>query len=319
MSEELSPFVLGAGAVGIGSVLASKELTLKLLGPTADYVGLGTRDLVQKSVENLGRVFDRAFEKLRENAEKDCQVNPRVLKHVWDDGRFVESEIATEYFAGILASARTEDGSDDSALPYSALLNSMSAIELRLHYVLYALVAREAPKLSGHVDDVWEGLEVTIDSDELLAAMGLATADGPGALLLALQSLVQHDLSHPRFSVDVAGVRQRKGAVGKRNSVVLFPNAFGASLILRALGLKGIHPEVLLSVDFEYSIADGVKNGIDLPRRVSCEYIHRSDRVQALADEVESLRFDLESAIDDLKEEMEKRSSSSDDGGGGGG
>jgi len=62
---------LPAILVGAGGILASKDILNKLLGPTADYFGLGTRNLVQKSVENLNRIFLAAFEKVKVDADKE--------------------------------------------------------------------------------------------------------------------------------------------------------------------------------------------------------------------------------------------------------
>jgi hypothetical protein len=41
-----------------------------------------------------------------------------VFKQIWDEGRFIEDELAVEYFGGLLASARPPDGKDDRILPF---------------------------------------------------------------------------------------------------------------------------------------------------------------------------------------------------------
>lgn len=298
---------LPAILVGAGGILASKDILNKLLGPTADYFGLGTRNLVQKSVENLNRIFWAAFEKVKVDADKEYQVNARVLKAVWDEGRFVEDVIATEYFAGILASARTDDGQDDSALPFSSVLHSMSSLELRLHYILYSLVATGSYSADKLTSAFWDGLEFSVDSDELLAAMDLNTADGPGSLLMATRSLVQHNLVRNEFAADVGGVREANGTQLIRNRIVLLPNPYGASLFLRALGLKGIHPEVITSIDLEYSVTMGVRSSVRLPRQVSYSHRRKKDPVGSLLDEMEDRLYEFESALEDVKEELDKK------------
>jgi hypothetical protein len=49
--------------VDIGTGLAiwgGKEVLLKLLGPTADYIGEGGKSFVQKRITNTKNIFDKA-------------------------------------------------------------------------------------------------------------------------------------------------------------------------------------------------------------------------------------------------------------------
>lgn len=307
MSDALSSIVVGAGVFGAVGGLATKELLVKLLGPTADYLGVGTRDLVQRNLENLGKIFKTAHDKLKDDAESDNQVNVRVLKTICDSGRFVEDVITTEYFAGILASSRTEGGHDDSALPFSSVLEAMSADELRLHYVLYSLVAKGPYDRDKCAPHFWNGLEVAIDSTELLSSMHLDNADGPGTLMMAVRALQHHQLVSDQFSADVGGIRESHGTGRVANHVVMMPNANGASLFLRALGLKGVHPEVITSVDVDFSLSDGVKAEIQLPQQFRCKHQKRVDPLDMLSSEVDSRLDDFEFAIDELRGDLKKK------------
>ena len=68
-------------AIGGGlAILASKDILLKILGPTADYVGGKTKGLVEKADINLNAIFSIALRKLGDRADAPGQVNPRVLK-----------------------------------------------------------------------------------------------------------------------------------------------------------------------------------------------------------------------------------------------
>ncbi len=151
--------------LGVGSViaLASKDILTKLLGPTAEYIGQGSRDLVEKSVKNLDRIFHVAYQKLGQRLETNEQVNVRVFKNVWDEGRFIEDLVSAEYFGGLLASARTEDGHDETALPAVALVKEMSSFQLRLHFIIYSLLANYRFD-SELIDrpDFWDGLRLVV-------------------------------------------------------------------------------------------------------------------------------------------------------------
>jgi hypothetical protein len=293
--------------IGALGALASKDVLTKLLGPTADYVGIGTRNLVQRGVENFNRILAAMYEKIKKDIDDEGEVNVRVLKSVWDDGRFVDDAIATEYFAGILASARTEDGRDDSGLLYSELLSAMSSGELRLHFILYSLVAAGPHPKDLTATDFWNGLRIAVNARELLREMSLETADGPATLLMSLRALIQHNLARSEFSVDLNGVKEANGIKLVDDTVIVLPNPFGASLFLRALGLKGIHPEVIGSMDVQYGLSEAVKTTIEPPTQFKCYRRPPPDPVSALMEGIEDRFSDFESAIDEVKDELEKK------------
>jgi hypothetical protein len=112
---------------------------LRLLGPTVDYLGEETKNTVAKQKENLGRIFAKSEYLLGDKINRSGQVSPRVLKHIWDEGRFVEDELTAQYFGGILASSRSEESRDDRALTYINIVKSMSTYQIRFHYALYSL------------------------------------------------------------------------------------------------------------------------------------------------------------------------------------
>ncbi len=65
------------------------------------------------------------------------QANLRVTRDVLWNGAFSESEICAEYFGGIMASSRSEDGKDDAAIQFVDVTKSLSSNQLGLHYVVY--------------------------------------------------------------------------------------------------------------------------------------------------------------------------------------
>lgn len=118
----------------------SKDGVSKLLGPTADYLGGELKELVAKSQKNLFSVFKRAERKCGERLEQPGTVNPRVMKHIYDEARFCENELLAEYFGGVLASSRTDGGEDDRGVYYSLIVKSLSTYQLRCHYLFYYLI-----------------------------------------------------------------------------------------------------------------------------------------------------------------------------------
>ena len=124
-------------AEAVGAFFGVKELAVRLLGPTADYLGSELKGVTQKGADNIRRVFIRAMEKLGQKLESPGQVAPRALKAILSEGYFADSEVATEYLGGILASSRSGDTRDDRGAYFASLIGRLSTYQIRSHYVLY--------------------------------------------------------------------------------------------------------------------------------------------------------------------------------------
>lgn len=119
------------------TICSKNPLVIKVLGPTADYIGDGIRSFTEKRVHNLKRIFVRSSEKMDKQGISMGAVPPRVLKNILDEGSYVDNELATEYFSGALAASKSDRPRDDRALTLLKLLSCMSNYEIRLHYILY--------------------------------------------------------------------------------------------------------------------------------------------------------------------------------------
>ena len=111
---------------GIGAYVGLKELMPRILGPTADYVGTGLKDLTEKGIRNIARVFSIAEKRLGKSIDKPGQVPPRVFKVILNEAYFCENELAAEYFGGILASSRTSDARDDRGAYFASMVGRLS-------------------------------------------------------------------------------------------------------------------------------------------------------------------------------------------------
>ena len=129
--------------VGLGAITAylAKDGVSKLLGPTADYLGEGLSNLTKRRVESIGKMFSNAAKKLGSQIEAPGQVPPRILKTVMDDASYCEDPLVLEYFGGVLASSRTEDGRDDRGARLMKIVDNLSTYQIRTHYLLYSTIA----------------------------------------------------------------------------------------------------------------------------------------------------------------------------------
>ena len=121
-------------ASGTGAIYIAK----KLFDPTLDLLGKG---IGEKLRPNIDRIFGKAAQKV-DNVEDGATPNIRVARDVIWHGAVTEDEVAAEYFGGILASSRSDDGKDDSSLQFVDVIKAMSSKQLHLHYIIYASINR---------------------------------------------------------------------------------------------------------------------------------------------------------------------------------
>jgi hypothetical protein len=114
------------GLTILGGAVGSAKIVEKLLGPTADYIGLGVKTWTEKRVENVGRIFRIAAEKLGSSIEEKGGIPPKVLKGILEEGSFCDDELSANYLGGVLASSRSSAPRDDRGATYIALIGRLS-------------------------------------------------------------------------------------------------------------------------------------------------------------------------------------------------
>lgn len=128
------------GLVVLGAAIGSKDLIVKILGPTAEYLGDGLKNWAEIRINNVANILNRAHRISGDRINEKGSVPPRVLKEILDEGSFCEDQLMAEYFGGVLASSRTNDAADDRASSYIAIISRLSSYQIRTHYLLYRLL-----------------------------------------------------------------------------------------------------------------------------------------------------------------------------------
>ena len=82
------------------------------------------------------KIVSAAYRKI-EDPDDQKVANIRVARDVLWHGAFSDDEICAEYFGGILATSRSHDGQDDSGIEFADTIKSLSASQLKAHYVIY--------------------------------------------------------------------------------------------------------------------------------------------------------------------------------------
>ena len=237
-AENMEPVM----TIGLGAIAAylGKDGIAKLLGPTADYLGGGLRDLAQRRVESIGKIFSNASKKLGSQLDAPGEVPPRILRTVMNEASFCEDPVALEYFGGVLASSRTDDGRDDRGARVIKIVDNLSAYQIRTHYLLYSTLAS---LLSG------SGKQFSTTQDRarlelFLPFQGYATSMGFSQKELNNPQILDH-IWHGLSSDDLIEGRWEFGTQASIKSIfpnapgdgiVCCPSALGAELFLWAFG-----------------------------------------------------------------------------------
>ncbi|MCX6501662.1 MAG: hypothetical protein NT132_04520 [Microbacterium sp.] len=129
------PFIIAGGIASAPLVLDAAK---RLLGPSLDMLGDGIKSGLVNRKSNVHKVAERADAKA--DTSQPGAIPPRVASEVFDKAQWAEDEFVAEYLSGMLASARTLAGIDDSAVSWTALVGRLSSDQLRLHYALYSAV-----------------------------------------------------------------------------------------------------------------------------------------------------------------------------------
>ena len=120
-------FALTAGIAGAAYV--AQQLFGKTLAEMGD-------DLNNVYKSNRDKLLAKAASKV-DDPNDGAKPNLRVARDVIWNGAVTDDEVCAEYFGGLLAASRSEDGKDDSALIYVDCIKALSSKQLHLHFVIY--------------------------------------------------------------------------------------------------------------------------------------------------------------------------------------
>ncbi|QMA41097.1 hypothetical protein HV032_05995 [Citrobacter freundii] len=247
--------------VGLGAIAAylGKDGLAKLLGPTADYLGGELRDFAQKRVENVGKIFANASQKISEEKESSGSVPPKVLRSILNEGSYSTDGMGVEYFGGILASSKSEEGRDDRGARLALKVASLTVYQLRAHYLLYyaLTLALKGKNLSFYPDR--KGMQTFVTMNSFLECMDFSKKEYQqiDSLFshifsgLNQEGLIEQDYSYGQ--VDFIKTRYPKL---NESGVLFIPTLAGVELFLWAFGYGEKHVNYFFDSEFSPSIND---------------------------------------------------------------
>ena len=229
----------------------TKDGITKLLGPTAEYLGEGLKDLTRRRVESIGKIFSNASRKLGNQLDVPGQVPPRILRTVMNEASYSEDSLVLEYFGGVLASSRTEIGRDDRGTRLMKVVDNLSAYQIRTHYLLYSTIAMlfvNSGRRFGTTQNRRQ-LGVFLPFEGYFESMMFSQTEwkNPQILHHIWHGLGSDNLIENEWLFgDIEAVREKFPGASE-GGIVCYPSAPGAELFLWALGCGDSPLEHMLS------------------------------------------------------------------------
>lgn len=271
----------GTGLAVLGGALGSKDLVLRILGPTADYLGAGLATWTDRAIKNTGRVFEKAAKKLGDQIDRPGAVPPKVLKGILEYAPYCDDELEAEYFGGVLASSRTEVERDDRGAAFLGLVGRLSAYQIRSHYFFYETIRILYEGLAENlgVPDGRRRLMTFVPLESYSLAMEFGNREKIDTLLPHVMfGLAREMLIEPEFLFGDPGLLKQFYPGADRHGILFSPSALGVELFLWAHG-KGnlvvneiLNPAVQLRADLTITTARGIRSAV-FPDRILPETV----------------------------------------------
>jgi hypothetical protein len=242
----------GTGLTALAAMVGSKDLLVKMLGPTADYLGGGLKDWTEKAFTNLGRIFQRAKALLGEAVNEPGSVPPRVLKEVLAEGPFCEDEIWAEYFGGVLASSRSESTRDDRGARFAAQIGRLSTYQVRAHFLFYRLFKTlfDGDAATVNTDEGRQALRIFVPFPAFASGMELADEKFDVVLGHSITGLVAEGLLRSSYHWGDVDLHKKTGfPEATEGGIVVQPSSIGAELFLWSHGRGDVSTYSLLRKD----------------------------------------------------------------------
>jgi len=242
---------------------------VKILGPTAEYLGGGLANWTERAVKNTGRVFEKAARKLGRQINQPGAVPPKVLKGILEEAPFCDDELGAEYFGGVLASSRSEVERDDRGAAFLALIGRLSSYQIRSHYFFYSVVRALYEGMAENLAtlDGRQKLKTFVPMQSYALAMEFSGSENLDTILSHVMfGLSREALIEPEFFCGDAKLMMTQHAGIRVPGIMFSPSALGVELFLWAHG-KGtlnvneiLNPITTLTADATITTAPGIRS-----------------------------------------------------------
>jgi len=220
----LKPLSRSIEKVTDGVVDAARAFLSRVCFPASEEFGLLLQDHVRSwRASRAALIAKKAEEKVKlHHGESLVTVQPRIVHSVLDEGSWIHDETVHEMWAGLLASACDESGSDDSNVIFIGILKQLTSLQVRV-------------------------LRFAVESaDKFVSKAGWPCADSIRCPIVRLKEICETDdviridreLDHLR-SLDLIGGPFGGGFSLDSNEADLTPRPLALNLYVRADGFPG--------------------------------------------------------------------------------
>ena len=244
---------------------AISKIVHNLFGPVSEEIGKSWQESASaKRRKNAEQIVQNAAAKLGDKLEAPGAVPLRVVKEVINGGSYNDNPVAVEYYGGVLASSRTEDGQDDRGAVIAKSIERLSVYDIRTHYLIYATIHQlfRGSKKSLLLAEHRNSMGIYINFTEYDIAMGFEDVGKEKRDIImsaSLFGLYKGDLSK---SINFGSTEALKKASGHvyPPGIIIHPSFHGAELFLYAFGMGDVHVKDFLQTDIKYDI-EGIPKG----------------------------------------------------------
>lgn len=261
---------IGTGLTILGTALGGKEVIVKILGPTAEYIGDGLKDFAQKRVDNIQNIFKNAHKKIGDKIDDNARVSPKILKGILNEGSFADDFLSVEYFGGVLASSRTGISRDDRGVFFNYLISRMSTYQLRTHYIFYHCLKKtfNGENINWGFDDQRSRMRLFIPISSFVDVMDFTKEERyklHPILDHIVNGLLREQLIDPWHIYGELEDIKKYFLDASEKGIILQPNKLGFELFYWAYG-KGqenprdfLNEDVVFQLDNKITIDDRIK------------------------------------------------------------
>lgn len=254
---------IGTGIALLASAPAAKELLVKLLGPSAEYLGEGVKTWTEKRSENVKRIFQIGVDRLGEKIEQPGSIPPKILRGIVNEGSFCEDQLTAEYFGGILAASRSGINRDDRGVTFISLLSRLSTYQIRAHYVFYQIVKMvfDGEQLHFTIDKESTKAQTYIPFPVMVNGLGVSTdeeANFGGIFDHIMFGLAKEELIGPDLAYGSVDTIRTLFRAAPSEGVIIKPSALGVELFLWGHGRSDLKMNEFLNIKNRFDVSQEV-------------------------------------------------------------
>lgn len=266
---------IGTGIALLASAPAAKELFVKLLGPSAEYLGEGVKSWTEKRVENVRRIFQIGVDRLGDKIDQPGSIPPKILRGIVNEGSFCEDQLTAEYFGGILAASRSGFNRDDRGITFISLLSRLSTYQIRAHYIFYQIVKMvfDGEQLHLTIPEDRNKAQIYIPLQVLVEGLEIKDDEGTnfGSILDHLMfGLAKEELIVPGdFKYGSIKTMKKFFPAASDNGVIFKPAVLGVELFLWGHGFSDLNIHEFLNIENRFDVSQGVSIASGFTRTIA--------------------------------------------------